>query len=49
MLNQFIAICDREAYVKPTVYQGLYNLVCRGHDSLFPTLRKHGIVYNAYR
>ncbi|KAI3396866.1 hypothetical protein diail_11570 [Diaporthe ilicicola] len=48
MLDKFIAICDRKDYVKPTVYQGLYNLVCRGHDSLFPALRKHGIVYNAY-
>lgn len=49
MLDQFIAICDSKGYVKPTVYQGLYNLICRGHDSLFPALRKHGIVYNAYR
>ncbi|KAG8162129.1 hypothetical protein KVR01_007894 [Diaporthe batatas] len=48
MLDQFIAICDRKGYVKPTVYQGLYNLVCRGHESIFPALRKHGIVYNAY-
>lgn len=49
MVNDFIAICDRKGYVKPTVYQGLYNLVYRGQDSLFSTLRKHGIVYNAYR
>ncbi|POS72959.1 hypothetical protein DHEL01_v208649 [Diaporthe helianthi] len=48
MLDEFIAICDRKGYVKPSVYQGLYNLVSRGHDSLFPALRKHGIVYNAY-
>lgn len=50
MLSEFIEICDRNGYIKPSVYQGQYNLVCRGsEDTLFPTLRKHGIVFNAFR
>ncbi|ROW08500.1 hypothetical protein VMCG_03253 [Cytospora schulzeri] len=48
MLTDFIEVCEREGYIKPTVYQGLYNLVCRGHEQLLPTLRKHGIVFNAH-
>lgn len=46
---EFIEVCEREGYVKPTVYQGLYNLVSRGHEKLFPTLRKHGMVFDAHR
>ncbi|KAJ7701488.1 NADP-dependent oxidoreductase domain-containing protein [Mycena rosella] len=49
MLSSFIEICEREGFVKPTVYQGQYNLVCRGsEDTLFPMLRRHGISINAY-
>ncbi|KAL1626220.1 hypothetical protein SLS54_003055 [Diplodia seriata] len=49
MLTEFIAICERKGYTPPTVYQGQYNLVCRGvEDTLFPTLRKHGITFNAF-
>lgn len=50
MLEEFLAICEEKAYVKPSVYQGQYNLLCRNIEkSLFPTLRKHNIVFNAYR
>ena len=49
MLTQLIEVCESEGYVKPTVYQGLYNVVARGHEELFPLLRKHGIVFNAHR
>ncbi|KAI0882023.1 Aldo/keto reductase [Annulohypoxylon maeteangense] len=49
LLDEFIKICDQNGYVKPTVYQGQYNLVCRDIErTLFPTLRKHGMVFNAY-
>ncbi|KAF9629570.1 hypothetical protein BFW01_g10773 [Lasiodiplodia theobromae] len=49
MLSDFIEICDRKGYIKPSVYQGQYNLICRGsEDTLFPTLRKHGIFFNAF-
>ncbi|KAJ7451673.1 NADP-dependent oxidoreductase domain-containing protein [Mycena latifolia] len=49
LLVRFIEICEREGFVKPTVFQGQYNLVCRAsEDALFPLLRKHGIAFNAY-
>ena len=36
-------------YVKPSVYQGQYNLLARkGEDDLLSVLRKHGIAYYAY-
>ncbi|KAK8104683.1 aflatoxin B1 aldehyde reductase-like protein [Apiospora kogelbergensis] len=41
-------VCEREGYVKPTVYQGNYNLLQRGHEALMPTLRKHGIRFDAH-
>ncbi|KAI1366309.1 Aldo/keto reductase [Xylaria arbuscula] len=49
MIEKYIAICEEKGYVKPTVYQGMYNLVCRDIEkTLFPTMRKHHIVFNAY-
>jgi aflatoxin B1 aldehyde reductase len=49
-LKELLAICEEKGYVKPTVYQGMYNVLCRHADSkLFPLLREHGIVYNVYR
>ncbi|KAK8132033.1 aflatoxin B1 aldehyde reductase-like protein [Apiospora kogelbergensis] len=48
MLNNFLGVCEREGYVKPTVYQGNYNLLQRGHEALMPTLRKHGIRFDAH-
>lgn len=45
-----IEIADKNGYVKPTVYQGHYNLICRGPESkLMPLLKKHNIKYYAYR
>lgn len=39
-----------KGFVKPSVYQGLYNLLSRqSEQSLLPLLRKHEIVFNAYR
>jgi len=48
-VEQFVQIAKEKGYVKPTVYQGLYNLLVRGNeDTLFPVLRKHGIRFYAY-
>ncbi|KAL2049722.1 hypothetical protein ABVK25_010063 [Lepraria finkii] len=42
-------ISEDKGYVKPTVYQGQYNLLCRRPEQdLIPTPRKYGMVYNAY-
>lgn len=49
-VEQFIARADTKGLVKPTVYQGQYNALVRGGEKeLFPLLRKHGIVFYAYR
>ncbi|KAK3670979.1 hypothetical protein LTR78_009095 [Recurvomyces mirabilis] len=49
MLQEYIDICDKEGYVKPTVYEGHYNLLCRSYEeTLFPLLREYGIAFNAY-
>ncbi|KAI8960021.1 Aldo/keto reductase [Daldinia sp. FL1419] len=49
MPKSFVEICEKEGYVKPSVYQGQYNLICRGPEKdLFPFLRKHNMTFNAY-
>ncbi|XXG96914.1 hypothetical protein Hte_003205 [Hypoxylon texense] len=49
VLKSFLAICEEKGYAKPSVYQGQYNLVCRGPEKeLLPFLRAHGMTFNAY-
>ena len=48
-VEQIVDICERNNYVKPTVYQGRYNAIIRGgEEELFPVLRRHGIGFFAY-
>lgn len=49
MVADFVAVCEEQGYVKPSVYQGLYNLLSRESEKLFPLLRRHGIAFHAYR
>ncbi|KAI3323570.1 Aldo/keto reductase [Xylariaceae sp. AK1471] len=47
--QKMIEICEREGYVKPSVYQGHYNAIVRGGEKeLFPLLRQHNIAFFAY-
>lgn len=49
MLSEWLDIASRENLIKPTVYQGQYNLACRALEAdLFPLLRAHDIAFNAY-
>ncbi|KAL2015846.1 hypothetical protein VTK56DRAFT_4693 [Thermocarpiscus australiensis] len=49
MLAEFLEICNKNGYVKPSIYQGQYNLIRRkAETTLFPILRKHGMTFNAY-
>jgi aflatoxin B1 aldehyde reductase len=49
-VQKFIDICEEKGYNKPTVYEGHYNALVRGGEKeLFPLLRKHNIVFFAYR
>ncbi|KAG9258456.1 aflatoxin B1 aldehyde reductase member 2 [Emericellopsis atlantica] len=47
---EIVGICERRGFVKPTVYQGMYNAITRALESeLEPCLRKFGIslvIYN---
>ncbi|KAF2198783.1 Aldo/keto reductase [Delitschia confertaspora ATCC 74209] len=46
MLSSFLAVCKEKGYVKPSVYQGQYNLLCRTYEStLFPLLHKHNVSF----
>jgi aflatoxin B1 aldehyde reductase len=48
-LKELLAVCDEKGFVKPTVYQGMYNVLSRHADTLlFPILKEHGITYNVY-
>ncbi len=41
--------CDKNNWIKPTVYQGMYNSLCRNVEAeLFPALRQLGIRFYAY-
>lgn len=49
MVQEWLDIAEKEGYLKPTVYQGHYNLLVRNYeDTLFPLLRRNGMVFNAY-
>lgn len=49
MVEEWVRIAKEKNYVKPTWFQGQYNLVCRANeDALFPLLRKEGIRFAAY-
>jgi aflatoxin B1 aldehyde reductase len=49
MLAEFIDICEHEGYVKPSVYQGAYNLIDRRHEgAVLSVVRKHGMQFVAH-
>ncbi|KAI1781268.1 Aldo/keto reductase [Hypoxylon cercidicola] len=49
VLKSFLAICEERGYAQPSVYQGQYNLICRGPEKeLLPFLRARGMAFNAY-
>jgi len=47
---EIVGICDRKGYVRPRIYQAMYNAITRAIEpELVPALRKFGIrlvVYN---
>lgn len=46
---QIYYICENRGWVKPTVYQGMYNPVTRAVEAeLFPCLRALNISFYAY-
>jgi aflatoxin B1 aldehyde reductase len=48
-VEEIVRICEENGWVKPSVYQGQYNPICRGgEDKLFETLRRLGLSFSAY-
>lgn len=48
-VQQAYDICEKNGWVKPTVYQGGYNIFGRGGEkTLFPLLRKLGMAFYAF-
>jgi aflatoxin B1 aldehyde reductase len=48
-VKEILEICERNELVKPSVYQGQYNPICRGAEAeLLALLRQHNIAFYAY-
>jgi len=46
---QICGICEKNGWIKPVVYQGIYNVLHRAVEpELFPCLRAHGIAFYAF-
>ncbi|KAF3918231.1 hypothetical protein ABW20_dc0109894 [Dactylellina cionopaga] len=46
---QICEICNKNGWIRPSVYQGIYNAFHRGAEpELFPCLRKYGISFYQY-
>ncbi len=49
MVEEWLQIAKSKGYVKPTWFQGHYNLASRAYeDALFPLLRREGMHFAAY-
>ncbi|TGO24352.1 hypothetical protein BPAE_0105g00190 [Botrytis paeoniae] len=49
LLQEFIQVCEENGFVKPSVYQGDYNLITRGTEKeLLPILRAHPMSFFAF-
>ncbi|CDM27403.1 hypothetical protein CBS147339_5383 [Penicillium roqueforti] len=47
-IRAWMEIAVEENFIMPSVYQGQYNVFCRGYeDELFPVLREFGIAFEA--
>lgn len=48
-VQRAVDICEKNGWVKPTVYQGGYNILSRGNEAtLLPLLKKLGIAFYGY-
>lgn len=48
-VSHMLEICDRNGWVKPVAYQGVYNALHRSVEwELFPCLRKYGMAFYAF-
>ncbi|CZR38185.1 uncharacterized protein FPRO_06624 [Fusarium proliferatum ET1] len=48
-VETIVKICEKNQFIKPSVYQGEYNPIVRSTEKeLFPILRRHNIAFYAY-
>lgn len=47
-VQEVLAICAEQDYVRPRYYQGMYNMLCRKVEELFPLLEEHKMEFWAY-
>lgn len=47
-LLQILDLCDKYNLIKPTYYQGIYNIFCRKIEELFPIFEKYNITFIIY-
>jgi len=47
-VEKIMDLCGKNNWVKPSVYQGMYNMITRNIEDLFPVLRRHSIAFYAY-
>ncbi|RMZ77776.1 hypothetical protein DV737_g4240, partial [Chaetothyriales sp. CBS 132003] len=48
-VEEILRVCEENGFVKPSVYQGQYNPICRGaEERLLTLLREHNIAFYAY-
>lgn len=46
--NEIISLCEDHSFITPTYYQGMYNLISRKVEEMFPLLDSNGIEFWAY-
>jgi len=48
-VEELLAVCEKEGYIRPSYYQGQYNALCReAEKQLMPILRQQKIFYVAH-
>jgi aflatoxin B1 aldehyde reductase len=47
-LTNILELCENKGYIFPKYYQGMYNLIARKIEEIFPILNKKGIEFWAY-
>jgi aflatoxin B1 aldehyde reductase len=47
-LTNILKICEDKDYIMPKYYQGMYNLIARKVEEIFPVLNKKGMEFWAY-
>ena len=47
-LKEIVDICDQYDLIKPKYYQGMYNIICRKVEEIFPLLDEYNMDFWAY-